>query len=67
MPPSIAADAVVWQSGKVQFDEKIYTQSITARLTVLGVQCEPTERLDYVASPLRRRKWDPPGNPQIKT
>ena len=25
-----------------------------------GGQCEPTERLDYVVSPLRRRKWDSP-------
>ena len=28
--------------------------------TRFGIQCEPTERLDDVVSPLRRRKWDPP-------
>ena len=34
--------------------------------TRFGVQCEPTERLDYVVSPLRRRKRDPPVTPKSK-
>ena len=34
--------------------------------TTSGVQCEPTERLDYVVSPLRRQKWDPPVTPKSK-
>ena len=34
--------------------------------TRYGVQCEPTERLDYVVSPLRRRKRDPPVTPKSK-
>ena len=47
-------------SGLVLIATSALCRSSVLSRTGFGGQCEPTERLDYVASPLRRRTADPP-------
>jgi hypothetical protein len=65
--PNVGQNASA-EGGKSEVDYGSGIPNHTSLLsrTRFGVQYHPTERLDCVVSPLRRRKWDPPVTPKSK-